>query len=53
MNRHNPKEKRKLIINKKNKENTYANRTHGYEMTINNNKENLKQESCRLPQIGQ
>jgi len=30
---------------------SYANRTHGYKMPINNNKEDLKQESCHLPQI--
>jgi hypothetical protein len=29
----------------------YANRTHGYEMMINNNNESLRQESYRLPQI--
>jgi hypothetical protein len=26
-------------------------KTHGYEMTINNNKEDLRQKNCHLPQI--
>ncbi len=30
----------------------YVNRTHGYEMMINNNNEDLRQESYRLTQIG-
>jgi hypothetical protein len=30
----------------------YANKTQGYEMTINNNKEDLRRESSHLPQIG-
>jgi hypothetical protein len=29
----------------------YANRTHGYEMIIKDNKEDLKQENCCLPEI--
>jgi hypothetical protein len=33
------------------REKPYANRTHGYEMMINNNNENLRRESCCLPQI--
>jgi hypothetical protein len=35
------------IIKKK----PYANRTHGYEMMINDNNEDLRRESCCLPQI--
>jgi hypothetical protein len=40
-NRHNPKKKQKQTINK-NKVKTYAKKTHGNEMTINNNKEDLR-----------
>jgi hypothetical protein len=29
----------------------YAKKTHGYEMTINDNKEDLRQKSCHLPQM--
>jgi hypothetical protein len=36
-----PKEKQKQAINK-NKVKTYANRTYGYKMTININKEDLR-----------
>jgi hypothetical protein len=39
--RHTPKKKQKQAIIK-NKVKTYANRTHGYEMTINDNKEDLR-----------
>jgi hypothetical protein len=39
--RHNPKKKQKQIINK-NKVKTYANKTHGYEMMINDNKRRPK-----------
>jgi hypothetical protein len=38
----NTTQKQKQTINKKIKRKPYANRTHGYEMMINNNKENLK-----------
>jgi len=49
MSRHNPKKKQKQIIfSKKKKKNPYANKTHDYEMTINDNKENLRQKSYRL-----
>jgi hypothetical protein len=33
--KHNPKKKRKQPINKKIRKKSFANRTHGYEMTIN------------------
>jgi hypothetical protein len=35
------------------KKKPYANKTQGYEMTINDNKEDLIQESSHLPQIDQ
>ncbi len=47
----NPKKKQMQTINKKIRKKSYANGTHGYKMTINN-KEDLRQESYRLPQIG-
>jgi hypothetical protein len=51
--RHNPKKKNESKQSTKNKEKKpYANRTQGYKIMINNNKEDLRQESCRLPQIG-
>jgi hypothetical protein len=43
----------KVNNQQKNKEKIDANKTHGYKMTINNNKKNLRQKSCRLPQIDQ
>jgi hypothetical protein len=47
------KKKNKANNQQKNKENkSYANMTQGYKMMINNNKEDLTQESCHLPQIG-
>ncbi len=46
----NPKKKQTQTINKTIRKKPYANGTHGYKMTINGNKENLRQESC-LPQI--
>jgi hypothetical protein len=48
--KHNPKKKQKQTINK-NQVKTYAKRTRGYKMTINENKENLRRKSCHLPQI--
>jgi hypothetical protein len=52
MNRHNPKKSQKQTTNKKiRKRQPYANRTQGYEMTINDNKENLRRKSSCLPQI--
>ncbi len=42
-----PKEKQKQAINK-NKVKTYANRTYGYKMTININKEDLRWKRCHL-----
>ncbi len=50
-NRHNPK-KNESKQSTKNKENSHENRIHGYEMMINDNNEDLRQERCRLPQIG-
>ncbi len=49
--RHNPKKKQNQTINKKKRKQSCVNKTHGYKMPINDNKEDLKQESCRLPQI--
>jgi hypothetical protein len=49
--KHNLKKKRKQIINKKIRKKPYANRAHGYKMTINDNKKDLRQESCHLSQI--
>jgi len=34
------------------KKKSYENRTQGYKTTINNDKKDLRQESCLLPQIG-
>jgi hypothetical protein len=34
------------------KRKSYANTTQGYKMTINDDKKDLRQESCLLPQIG-
>jgi hypothetical protein len=48
--RHNPKKKQKQTINKIQIK-TFAKRTHGNKTTINNNKENLRQKNCHLPQI--
>ncbi len=45
------KTKTKKIINQKNKKKPYANRTQDYEMIIQDNKEDLRQENYRLPQI--
>ncbi len=53
-NRHNSEKKQKQTINKNNqaqKTLCIEELTHGYEMTINNNKENLKQKSYHLPQV--
>jgi hypothetical protein len=47
-----PKEKITVNNQQKNKEKLYANETHGYKMMINDNKEDLRHESCCLPQIG-
>jgi hypothetical protein len=33
------------------KRKSYENKTQGYEITINNDKKDLRQESCFLPQI--
>jgi hypothetical protein len=53
MNRHKPKEKEKQTINKKKrKTKPNANKTQGYKMTINDNKEDLRRKSSHLPQIG-
>jgi hypothetical protein len=46
------KKKKKKPPSTKNKEKPYANKTHGYEMTINNTNEDQRRESCHLPQIG-
>jgi len=46
------KKKKKKTPSTKNKEKPYANKTHGYEMTINNTNEDQRRESCHLPQIG-
>jgi hypothetical protein len=48
--RHNLKGKKKQTINK-NQVKTYAKRTYGYEMTINDNKKNFKRKNCHLSQI--
>jgi hypothetical protein len=48
-----PKEKTKANNQRKIwKRKSYANKTRGYKMTINNNKKDLRQESNHLPQIG-
>ncbi len=41
MSRHNSKKKLKQTINEKSLKKPYVNRTHGYEMTMNNNKDDL------------
>ncbi len=46
-----PKEKMKTNNQQKIMKKPYANRTHGYEMIIKDNKEDLKQENCCLPEI--
>ncbi len=46
-----PKEKTKANNQQKIKNKPYVQRTHGYEMTIKNNKEELKQKNCHLSQI--
>jgi hypothetical protein len=52
MSRHIAQRKNESKQSTKNKERKpYANRTSGYEMTINNNKEDLRRESNHLPQI--
>jgi hypothetical protein len=42
----------KIKNQQKLRKNPYANKTHGYEAMINDNKENLRRESCCLSQIG-
>ncbi len=49
--RHNPTKKNKSKQSTKIKWTPYAKRTHGLELTINDNKENLRK-SYHLPQIG-
>ncbi len=49
--RHYPK-KKKTNNHQKLDKNIMQKRTHGYKMTINNNKEYLRQKGCHLPQIG-
>jgi hypothetical protein len=48
---HNPKRKQKQNNQQKSGEDLMHEGTHGYEVTIDNNKENLKQKSCHLLQI--
>jgi hypothetical protein len=45
------RENKSKTINKKSGEDLMHEGTHGYEVTIDNNKENLKRESCHLLQI--
>jgi len=47
-----PKEKESQQWAKNKEKKPYANMTQGYKMMINNNKEDLRWESCHLPQIG-
>ncbi len=47
------KEKMKIKNQQKLRKNPYANKTHGYEAMINDNKEDLRRKSCCLSQIGQ
>jgi hypothetical protein len=45
------RKKTKVNNQQKSGKNPIAKRTHDYEMIINNNKEDLRQKSCHLPQI--
>jgi hypothetical protein len=44
---------KKMKVNNQQKirKKSHANRIHGYEMMINDNNEDLRQERCHLPQI--
>jgi len=46
--KNNLKKKMKANNQQKIRKKPYANSTHGYEMMINDNKEDLRQESCHL-----
>jgi hypothetical protein len=54
MNRHNPKINKMKANNQRKikRKKPYANMTQGYKMMINDNKKDLKQKNCCLPQIG-